>query len=176
GAPAPLEVSREKTAEPPANPASIAMRRGTLLEPLVAQLYAEAQPLRTVSDPDGRMFRSRTEAHLLASADRWVEDPARGVGLLECKTASVWAAEAWQGPTPPVHVLVQVQHQLAVLGASWAAVAVLIGDEPIITWDVERNEAFLAAYLETARVFWGTAQRREPPPATSASLETLTRR
>jgi predicted phage-related endonuclease len=68
-----------------------------------------------------------------------------------------------------------VQHQLAVLGASWAAVAVLIGDEPVQYWDVERNEAFLEKYLPLTRDFWACVQRREPPAATSASLETLRR-
>jgi len=171
----PLEVYLEKIGEAPDKPSSIAMRRGTLLEPLVAQLYGEAHPLRTVSDPDGRMFRSRTEPHLLASPDRWSEDPVRGLGLLELKTSSVWAAEHWQGAAPPLHVLVQVQHQLLVLGASWAAVAVLIGDDPILTWDVERNEDFLAAYLERTRAFWACVQRREPPEAGAASLDTLRR-
>jgi putative phage-type endonuclease len=171
----PLEVYLEKIGEAEARPPSIAMRRGTLLEPLVAQLYAEAQPDRTVSDADGRMFRSREHPHLLASPDRWVEDPERGLGVLELKTSSVWASETWQGGAPPLHVQVQVQHQLLCLGAAWAAVAVLIGDEPIQTWDVPRDDAFLAVYVTHARAFWTAVERREPPPAAAASLDTLKR-
>jgi putative phage-type endonuclease len=171
----PLEVYLEKIGEAETKPASIAMRRGTLLEPLVAQLYAEAQPDRTVSDADGRLFRSREHPHLLASPDRWVEDPVRGLGVLELKTSSVWAAESWQGGAPPLHVVVQVQHQLLVLGAQYAAVAVLIGDEPILTWDVPRDDAFLAVYLTHAAAFWQAVERREPPPAAGASLDTLRR-
>lgn len=171
----PLEVYLEKIGEAEGKPPSIAMRRGTLLEPLVAQLYAEAHPDRTVSDADGRLFRSREQAHLLASPDRWVTDPARGLGVLELKTASVWASETWQGAAPPLHVMVQVQHQLLVLGASWAAIAVLIGDDPILTWDVTRDDAFLAVYVAHARAFWQAVERREPPPAAAASLDTLKR-
>jgi putative phage-type endonuclease len=171
----PLEVYLDKIGEAPETAPSIAMRRGTLLEPLVAQLYAEAAPARTVSDADGRLFRSRAHPHLLASPDRWVEDPARGLGVLELKTSSVWAAETWQDAAPPLHVMVQVQHQLLVLGAQWAAVAVLIGDEPIRTWDVARDEAFLAVYLTHAAAFWAAVEARTPPPAAGASLDTLRR-
>ena len=172
----PLEVYLEKIGEAEGKPPSIAMRRGTLLEPLVAQLYAEAHPARTVSDADGRMFRSKQHGHLLASPDRWVTDPERGLGVLELKTSSVWASEHWQGGAPPLHVQVQVQHQLAVLAdAQWAAIAVLIGDEPILTWEVARDEAFIAVYLKHARAFWEAVERREPPPAAAASLDTLKR-
>src|SRR4030095_5248994 len=122
-----FDVDLEKIGEAPSRESSVGIRRGKLLEPLVAALYQERYPERTVSDPDGGLFRSTEWPYLLATPDRWVVHPTRGLGLLELKTTTDWQREEW-ADEPPLHVLVQVQHQLAVLRGQWASLAALIGD------------------------------------------------
>jgi predicted phage-related endonuclease len=169
----PVAVYLEKIGEAEPDEPTILMDMGIALEGVVAKHYGKSQPTRIVSDADGRLFRSKTEPYLLASPDRWVEDPDKGLGVLELKTAT-WGRDRWQGEAPPEHVLVQVHQQMFVLGVAWSVVAVLVDGE-IRAWDVPRNDAFLEAYLPHARAFWQSVQRREPPVATGACVEALKR-
>jgi putative phage-type endonuclease len=167
-----FDVYLEKIGEAPSRESSVAMRRGKLLEPLVAALYQERYPERTVSDPDGGLFRSTEWPYLLATPDRWVVHPTRGLGLLELKTTTDWQREEW-ADEPPLHVLVQVQHQLAVLRGQWASVGALIGDT-FVAFDVDRDDDFIEkAWLPRAQAFWACVEARRVPPATGASLAAL---
>lgn len=169
----PLEVYLDKIGGAVPRESTVAMRRGKALEPLAAALYAEQYPQRKVSDPEGGLFTYREWPVLVATPDRWVEDPERGPGLLELKSVGHWARGDWE-IEPPLHVLVQVQHQLLCLGTDfrWAAVGALLGDT-FVAYDVERNQNFIDSWITRARTFWGAVERREPPAATHASLDTL---
>jgi putative phage-type endonuclease len=141
---------------------------GTLLEPLLAERYSRVTN-RPVIDPGRFMLeRHREHAHLIASVDRLIEDPERGLGILELKTTSRYRKSDW-ATEPPINYQIQVQHQLAVTGIAWAAMAVLIGGQEFFYTDVERNEPFIETLLEVEHRFWQAIEQREPPPADGSS-------
>jgi putative phage-type endonuclease len=171
----PLEVYLDKIGEAPPRESTIAMRRGLYLEPLVAALYQEQYPDRHVIQPAIMVHRSREHPYLICTPDRFVADQPNGAPpdrLLELKTTHGWNEKDWDHEAPALHVQIQVQHQLLVTGLRAASVAVLIGDR-FLTYDLERNDAFLAAYLPRAAAFWESVQNRTPPATTAASLETV---
>lgn len=101
-----------------------AMRRGHLLESVVAELYARQT---------GRMLsRCNSVVHpeysfIAASPDRIIDEET----LLECKTHSARVRAKYGEPgTDQVsdYEFVQVQHQMACTGASSVEVAILFGD------------------------------------------------
>jgi hypothetical protein len=53
--------------------------------------------------------------------------PAKGNGSLEIKTKDPWAEFFDEEGNPPLEVMVQHQHQLAVSGFEWGSIAVLMG-------------------------------------------------
>ncbi len=161
-----LDVYLDKTGiKPDEDTAGEAAYWGTTLEPIVAQRFGDLHPYDLANPAE--MWRHPTYPFMLANVDRVLtdpSDPARGPGILECKTASAFLAKQWSENQAPDHYLVQVQHYLAVTGYQWAYLAVLIGGQRFLAVDVPRDEAFIATLIEAEAAFWDRVQRRDPPP------------
>lgn len=145
---------------------------GLLHEPNIARRYVE-ETGHVLRDP-GRytLRRSREVPWLVATLDREVVK-AEGQSVpapLELKARKFAMAGAWEDE-PPVDVLVQVQHQLAVTGWQWAAVAVLIGGCEFRRFVVPRHEDFIAKLLVAEHAFMERLRTRELP-AIDASEKT----
>jgi putative phage-type endonuclease len=76
--------------------------------------------------------------------------------ILECKTASVWKSKEWQGEEIPQEYIIQVMHYLAVTGAQYAYIAVLIGNQQYIWKRIDRDEPAIDAMIEREVDFWNT--------------------
>jgi putative phage-type endonuclease len=158
-----LEVYLEKTGQAPPQAENQAMRMGTLLEPIVARLYAEAHGVRLRKPPS--ILHHEDYPWMLASIDWWREADGR---IVECKTAGPYSASEWgEAGTDeiPEHYQVQVQHQLAVCGEDEADIAVLIGGQDFRTYTVRRSQPIIDHLIEIECEFWERVQRRQPPPA-----------
>ncbi len=107
-----------------------------------------------------------------------IDAPDKGSpGLLQVKNTNAFKAGAWDDG-PPDYIQVQVQHEMAITGRTWASVAVLIGGNQFRYFDIERNPDFIAELEEQVQLFWGLVERRERPPAEeidARSLDTLKR-
>jgi putative phage-type endonuclease len=116
-----------------------------------------ANPAAALSDKD----RTTTQriADLLA---------ANGDGIFEIKNVSFQAKKAYWDVRPdsleaPLHVELQVQHQLAVSGAGWAAIGALFEGNDGRLEIRERHEPTIAK-LESAVVdFWKAVSDDTPP-------------
>ena len=143
------------------------LRWGLLLERPIADAYAEdsKRPIWTPPSP-WCVAVDRDLDVLRATPDRWIlaADGKQGRGVLEIKNVDGSKSALWDD-APPVHVQVQVQHQLAVTGFAWAAVAALVGGNRLRTWDIERNEDFIAELRIKVRDFWARVQAKEAPTA-----------
>jgi putative phage-type endonuclease len=155
-----------------------AMRRGTILEPVLVRLYERAiVPGSTITEAKHHIHPEHD--WLGATPDRMVDDNA----ILECKTANDWAASDW-GPDDssevPHYYIPQIQLQLACSGRQFADVAVLIGSESSLQilarmlesgadldsvaafageldfrrLVVERDDEYIATMIEELHVFW----------------------
>lgn len=160
------------------NPATAElMRIGHLMEPVIASLYEAAHGVG-LEDP-GRyaLYAAGDPPWLLATPDRLVNDPERGLGVVELKNVSEWKADEWEDE-PPLLYQVQVQHQLRVLrahGVTWGAIAALIGGNRFISFPIVPHEAMMRAIVDRCGAFWDSVARREPPAvdATEATARVL---
>jgi putative phage-type endonuclease len=156
---------------------------GQILEQPIADRYAArtGHVLWTPPNPFCVAVHPRLP-FLTATIDRWIiEAPGRGDrGDLEIKNVGTFNAD-WRGENGvelPLYVQIQVQHQLAVTGFSWAVVAALVGGNKLETFEVERNAGFISELEAVAEAFWLRVQRKEPPEvdgseATARTLKAL---
>jgi putative phage-type endonuclease len=176
----PMELFAEKLEVVERDAETDGMRWGKILEGPLAEHYA-AETWRQLRDP-GRytLRRSKAVPWMVATLDREIIAVPNGdrsvPAPLEIKTTA-FRAEDWQDE-PPVDVLVQVQHQLAVTGWAWASVAVLIAGRTFRWYDVPRHEPFITKLIEAELVFLAhlrtkTLPRIDGTPGTKAALRAL---
>jgi putative phage-type endonuclease len=139
---------------------------GLVMEPKMAERYVRDTG-HVLRDP-GRytLRRSGAVPWMVATLDREIvqADGQSVPAVLEMKLRSYVKPGAWEDE-PPVDVLVQVQHQLAVTGWAWAAVTVLIGYHTFRRFVVPRHEAFIAKLIPAEAAFMERLRTKTPPPA-----------
>jgi hypothetical protein len=158
---------------------SYLMRRGLRMEDAIADEYAE-QTMRTVTKPSPyEIQRHPTIPWLRSTCDRFTvryEWPAgrRSDGPLELKLAVGSYADWKDGP--PLRHQIQVQIQVACARSQWGALAGLLGPGPLQTFDLERDDEFLALALPHIEEFRDRVRLRIPPePRSSLALPALKR-
>ena len=156
----PLEVYYNKTSDTDREETPD-MRRGTLLEPVVRQMYADATG-RAVTTPN-KLIVSNEYPFMLANLDGIAADHRERV--LECKTAR--NRSEWGEPGSaeiPVEYLCQVQHYLRVTEFDVADVAVLFGNDfEFAIYEVPADREFQDLLIAAEAELWGRVQRRIPP-------------
>lgn len=158
---------------------NMAVKMGHALEPIVADLYAEATGKAVVIDETH--YRHAEYPWLVGNVDRLIEGERR---ILECKTASGFAAKKGGfGPgnvygnngevlelcdEVPESYLIQVQHYMAVLDYPVADLAVLIDGRDFRIYTIERDDELIAAMVAQVTTFWFDSVIGDAPPATTA--------
>lgn len=153
-----LEKTRRK--EPDDLSEKEAVFWGTVLEPVLAQVYAERTGwhVRRVN----AVLQHPEHSFLLANLDREVVRTPDGSGVLEIKTASYHSAPQWEDGIPIAYQC-QVLHQLAVTGHAWADVAVLIGGQDFRIYRVLRDDDKIADLIERESQFWQAVESDTQP-------------
>ncbi len=135
---------------------------GNMLEDVVAELYTikTGTKLQRVKEilvhPEYPFIRCQIDRVTVGLADR---------EIVECKTASAFKIGEWEGDDVPSEYIVQVLHQLMVMGAiakskglpvpPRAHLAVLIGGNvDFIYKTVERDEEMIDELLKKEVAFW----------------------
>jgi putative phage-type endonuclease len=158
----PLDLYLDKAGLREDEPAeSEAMRWGSLLEDVIRREFARRH--RPVHYAPHVIHRNTTRPWLAASLDGILPDPNIGPGVLEIKTTSAFQGNDWM-EEPPVAYQIQVQHALHVTGCTWGIIAVLIGGQRLVLFDIARNETFVAMMLPRLEEFWRRVQAKDPPP------------
>ena len=165
-----LSLWLEKTGRQPSEDLSNkeAVVWGTVLEPVVAKMYAErtGRKVRRVN----AVLQHPEHAFMLANLDREVitED---GTGVLEIKTAGFYSAQLWEDGVPVAYQC-QVLHQLAVTGHAWADVAVLLGGQEFRIYRIERDDDKIADLIQREAQFWSCVTNdQQPEPDASDDAE-----
>lgn len=145
----PASVWLSKTSEIAEDLDNERMRIGRDLEDYVAQRFSEATGKKVRRN--NHMMVSCEWPWMLADIDREVvgED-----SLLECKTTGSYSKLDWQDGQVPPHYYAQVQHYLAVTGKAKGYIAVLIGNEQFLWYEIERDEEYIASLAEIERAFY----------------------
>lgn len=102
-----------------------------------------------------------------------------GPGVLECKNVD-WLQHRrnWTDNEPPMHILLQHQHQLAATGFKWGAVVCLVGGNDLKRYDYERHDKTIKSIEKRISDFWTSIDNDEEPPvdnrpSTAAALQAL---
>ena len=171
----PLQLYAEKLelVEPDAAESEAALW-GTLLEPAIREEFSRRTERRVVYPGPYRILRSRSHPFMSATLDGILPDDARGPGILEVKTGAAWRADDWE-TEPPVAYQVQVQHAMHVAEVTWGVIVVLLGGQRLVSFELARNDDFLAQLLPQLAEFWRRLEAQEPPPidGSKASAELL---
>lgn len=155
---------------PPPEVDNARVRWGLRLEPFIAEAAAEENGW-IISK--GGYVSDATTPGLGCTLDYIVQEPAQaeielgfsGLGALELK-ASDWLVHrrAWTDDEPPMHVLLQLQHQLAATGYSWGAVACLIGGNDLRTYRYAARPKLIAEIRARVTAFWQSIRDGKEPP------------
>lgn len=177
GVSTPLQLYRDKRGELPDEPPTLAMRRGTALEPVILQAYSEqtgsevSEVTETLIHPDHPWMACHVDGIALG------DDRPR---LVEAKSADWprgWGAEG-TGEIP-IPYLLQVQHMLHIVLAlpalmqTVADVAVLVsGEQSVRIYQVAYDPELASMIVAREAALWAAIQAGEPPPpSTGAEIE-----
>lgn len=163
-APAP-EVSNERT------------RWGNLLEEAIATGCAEQEGW-TIRK--GGHFSDPNCHGLGATLDFVIESGEAGrttPGALEIKNVDYRVhKQAWSDGEPPLHILLQLQHQLACSSFTWGAVGELIGGNDLRIYRYEARPKLIAKIRQKVAAFWQSIEDgNEPPVDNSTQTGTILR-
>lgn len=165
----PLELWQEKTSEEaPPRTDNEAMLWGRIMEPIITQEFMRRTGL---SVKPMRSMLKHPLFPMLADLDGIIEDPKRGPGVFEVKTASAFKQSEWsfkqsewaENRCPDMYYL-QVQHYLEVTGLSYAVIVVLIGGNSLSWLTIEPDRELIENMVELERGFWRHVETRTPPP------------
>lgn len=143
-----------------------AMMWGHLMEPLIAEAYAERFDCGFIGE---QVFaRATIRPFLFATLDRIRSDNR----ITEFKNVGRRMADAW-GPDEsqevPIYVAAQAQHQMLVRKADVIDVAALICGQELRVYTLERDDRVHSKMLDAYDEFWDRVERRDPPPASQPS-------
>lgn len=106
-------------------------------------------------------LRSREYPFMLANVDRTIVGENAG---LEIKTAGVSQYRKWKDDEIPDAYYCQVLHYLAVTGADYWYIAVLLGGNEGKWKRIERNEEDIQHLIMAEADFWKLVETKTPPP------------
>lgn len=130
------------------------MHFGHMLEPIVADEYAQRTGNKIVSVDATLVHKDYPWA--LANIDRLiVDDDGRPIGILECKTTSEYMNEEWESGEILQSYIYQLNWYLWILGLEKGAFACLVGGNKFYYYDVFRNDELLEnTIIPAAKSFW----------------------
>ena len=96
------------------------------------------------------MLRNDKYPFAIANIDRAVVGEK---AFLECKVTNSFNKKEWI-KTIPIHYKIQMNHYMAVTGASHCYVAVLIGNEELVIHKIERDEDYIEEIMKLEEIFW----------------------
>ena len=73
--------------------------------------------------------------------------------FLECKVTNSFNKKEWS-KTVPIHYQIQMNHYMAVTGATHCYVAVLIGNEELVIHKLDRDEEMIEEIMKLEEIFW----------------------
>lgn len=151
-----------------------AMTWGSLLEEPIADEWSRRTSIKIRKQPMMKWAENRALQPMFASIDRQIIGHPRGPGVLEVKNYSEWTGRAIESiEDVPPRVLIQVQHQLSVLGYTWGVIAMLVGGNRLLTFEVERDEEAITQLITMCQAFMLGVQQGMPPAVDAHSDSVL---
>lgn len=148
-----------------------AVKRGTQLEPIICDMFAEETGRKVGHNATAQVTQHPDLAWMTATLDAVQFHPMRGRGALEIKNVGEYLKSDWEEEPGPIRFQVQLQHQLAVTGLEWGSLCALIGGNKLRWFDMDRDQDFIDAMIDKEAFFW-TQVIEKQPPAVDGSIAT----
>jgi putative phage-type endonuclease len=163
-----------KTNRVPRKPATRRMELGNRFEPIIRDLAVEELGYEIESAAPFTMHRHSQHPWAFASLDaKILPIDSRGPGNLQIKKVSGYLSHEWDDGKVPLHIQVQVQHEMFAAELKWAVVAAFIGGDDLVIREVPRNERFIEAMVAKELEFIACIEN-DMPPAVDGSEATAT--
>lgn len=140
---------------------------GNALEEVVAKEFTLRTEKKVRSDH--HMYFHKKHPFLSANVDRQVIGEN---AILECKTASMWLSDHWDGENIPEQYIFQVQHYMNVLEKDYAYIAVLIGGQKFIWKRIDRDQELIDIIQDRLIDFWENNVLKNVAPPIDGSKST----
>lgn len=146
----------------------VALEVGTLLEDLVARIFAQKTGLKVYQRKC--MFQHPDHPWMLADLDYLVEMPDGSTAILECKTTNYNARDKWEydgKPIVPVYYEVQGRHYMAVMDLNRVYFCCLYGnnEDEVIIRHIDRDADYESELIFLEQDFWvNNVQAQVEPP------------
>ena len=141
------------------------MELGNKLEDFVANEFSLKTGLK-VRNVNG-ILKNDKYPFAIANIDRAVVGEK---AFLECKVTNSYSKKVWQMGVP-IHYQIQVNHYMAVTGATHCYVAALIGNEELIIHRIDRDEEIIDEIMKLEAMFWDKCILGGEIPAPDGSVD-----
>ena len=130
------------------NEISYKMELGNKLKSFVASefMLKTGKKVRNING----ILRNDKYPFAIANIDRAVVGEK---AFLECKVTNSFNKKEWE-KTIPIHYQIQMNHYMAVSGATHCYVAVLIGNEELVIHKLERDKEMIDEIMKLEEMFW----------------------
>lgn len=159
-----LSVYADKIGKAPDKETSEAMRQGTDLESYVAERFTEETgiKLRRMN----RILQHPEYPWMLANIDRDVVGEDCG---FEAKTTNLLNKHDFDAGEVPLNYMWQCQHYMAVTGAAYWYLAVMVMGKAFHIFRIDRDEALIEQLIEAEKEFWNEHVVKQIPPLPTGS-------
>ena len=154
-----LTVYVDKIGQAPERDETEAMRQGSDLEAYVAQRFTQETGLKLKRT--NCIFQHPEHPWMLANIDRDVIGDAGG---FEAKTTNLLNKHDFEGGEVPLTYMWQCQHYMAVTGAPYWYLAVLVLGKAFHIFRIDRDETLIRQLIESEREFWEEHVEKKIPP------------
>ena len=137
---------------------------GNVFEKIVAEEFTRRTGAKVRND--NHMYFHREYDFLSANVDRQVVGEN---AILECKTASMFLSDKWEGENIPDQYIFQVQHYLNVLDKEYAYIAVLVGGQKFQWKRIDRDQELIDIIQESLIAFWEVNVKQNVAPPIDGS-------
>jgi putative phage-type endonuclease len=162
-----LEVFLDKKGESEQKDPSIAMRVGSHIEPLIAELFAELGPGVEMVSTGVPMIRHADAPHAFANIDA-IGIHEWGPCVVEFKSVGAFSRSDWKDEAVPSYYYAQVQWYMGILRShfpdnpDWfdhAWIGALMGKNKLEVRCVRFDEEWFRSALNHAGIFWGMVEQ-----------------
>lgn len=142
---------------------------GNLLEDVVREEFTRRTGLKVRRKR--AMLQSREYPFMFADLDGVIRENGERC-IFEAKTASAYRQEEWERGVPMEYQF-QIQHYMAVTGASKTYIAALVGGNHFLYHEVSRDEKMISDIIRMEKEFWEKyVLGGEEPPADGSKATT----
>lgn len=139
--------------QPAEQPQSEAARWGNVLEDTIIREWSTRTGRHYIHLPVS--LQSDDNPIFIANVDGFeLDDNGKVVGILECKTTSMYNEAVWREAEIPIYYIYQIQWYMMITGLSTACIMCLVGGQHLYYYDIPAVDAIAEEEKAGAIDFW----------------------